>query len=149
MRLLQDSIDAIYRQAAAEYPDECCGIVTGSGAVQRVHVLRNIQGRLHAEDPEQHPRDARSAYAVDRAEFEQTIREAHAAGEAVLAFYHSHIDCDAYFSQMDKDVQTVFGEPEFPDAGQVVVSVYDREVRDIRGFGWDRGRQDFVPIPVR
>lgn len=149
MRLSPETIDAISRQAAAEYPDECCGMVTGNAGGQRVHACRNIQNRLHAEDPEQHPRNARSAYAIDRAEFVRITREAAARDEAVIAFYHSHIDCDAYFSQMDKDVQTVFGEPEFPEAVQVVVSVYQREVRDIKGFGWDGEKGDFVTVTVR
>ena len=66
----------------------------------------------------------------------------------MVCFYHSHIDCGAYFSQMDKEVLTVFGEPEFPDALHVVVSVQERQVREISGFRWGGAEQGFVPATV-
>ena len=56
MRFSPKSVAAVYKQAVAEYQAECCGIVTGSAEVQHVHPLVNIQERLHAEDPEMHPR---------------------------------------------------------------------------------------------
>lgn len=148
MRFFPQSVAAVYKQAVAEYPAECCGIVTGRADVQHVHPLLNIQERLHAEDPETHPRDSRNAYAVDRNEVERIINESARANETVLAFYHSHIDCGAYFSQMDKEVQTVFGEPEFPDAVHVVVSVREGKIHEMKGYLWDGARQDFVSVEV-
>jgi len=50
---------------------------------------------------------------------------------------------------MDREVLTVFGEPEFPDAVHVVISVQDRQVKEISGFLWDGNKQDFVTIAVR
>jgi len=148
MRLSQQSIDAISNQAVAEYPSECCGIVTGTASAQRVHPCRNRQDELHARDPEHHPRTSREAYDIDRNEMERIFADATAAGERVLCFYHSHIDCGAYFSKMDREVLTVFGEPEFPDAVHVVVSVQDRIVKEIAGFLWDGNKQDFVTVAV-
>jgi len=138
----------ISRQAIAEYPSECCGIVTGTASAQRVHYCKNRQDELHARDPEHHPRTSREAYDIDRGEMERIFADAAVKGERVIAFYHSHIDCGAYFSKMDKDVQTVFGEPEFPGAVHVVISVRDRQVRGISGFLWDEKRQDFVQVAV-
>jgi proteasome lid subunit RPN8/RPN11 len=149
MRLTQETIDAIFKQAIAAYPSECCGIVTGADTVLRVHALKNIQDRLHAEDPGTHPRTSREAYAVDRNEVERIIGEAADRGESILAFYHSHIDCGAYFSAMDKEVQTVFGEPEFPDAVHVVVSVQQGAIHEIKGYLWDERKKDFVEVAVR
>ncbi len=146
--LTRSSIEAISKQAVAEYPSECCGIITGTDSVQRVHPCRNRQDELHARDPEQHPRTSREAYDIDRNEMERIFRDAAATGEQVLAFYHSHIDCGAYFSEMDKEVLTVFGEPEHPEAVHIVVSVRDREVREIRGYLWDGARQDFADVTV-
>lgn len=148
MHLTKETVEAMSRQAVAEYPSECCGIVTGNSAKQRVHPCRNRQDELHARDPEQHPRTSREAYDIDRSEMERIFADAAAAGEDVLAFYHSHIDCGAYFSHMDKEVQTVFGEPEFPEALQVVLSVQQAGIREIKGFRWDGSLQDFVSIPV-
>ena len=149
MRLTQEAIEAIMKHAIAEYPSECCGIVTGANIVLRVHTLVNMQDRLHTEDPGTHPRTSREAYAVDRNEVERIIREATDRNESVLAFYHSHIDCGAYFSAMDKDVQTVFGEPEFPDAVHIVVSVQQGVIHDIKGYLWDGRKRDFVEVTVR
>jgi len=148
MRLSQETVHALSRQAAAEYPSECCGIVTGNAAAQRVHPCRNRQDELHALDPKQHPRTSREAYDMDRNEMERIFAAAAAAGEEVLAFYHSHIDCGAYFSAMDKEVQTVFGEPEFPEALHIILSVQKKEVREVKGFRWDGVLQDFVTVPV-
>ena len=147
--LTPTSIEVISKQAIAEYPAECCGIVTGSASSQRVHPCRNRQDELHAKDPENHPRTSREAYDIDRNEMERIFADATAAGERVLCFYHSHIDCGAYFSKMDREVLTVFGEPEFPDAVHVVISVQDRQVKEISGFLWDGNKQDFVTIAVR
>ena len=148
MQLTKEAVDAMTRQAQAEYPSECCGIVTGTAARQRAHPCRNRQDELHALDPEQHPRTSREAYDIDRNEMERIFAESAAQGEQVLAFYHSHIDCGAYFSRMDKEVQTVFGEPEFPEALHVILSVQQGEIREIKGFHWDGTQQDFVTVPV-
>lgn len=143
------SIETISKQAVAEYPSECCGIVTGNASTQRVHPCRNRQDELHARDPEHHPRTSREAYDIDRNEMERIFADAAAKGEQVVCFYHSHIDCGAYFSKMDREVLTVFGEPEHPEAVHVVVSVQNRQVKEINGFRWDGAKQDFVDVAVR
>jgi [CysO sulfur-carrier protein]-S-L-cysteine hydrolase len=147
--LTQASIESISKQAVAEYPSECCGIVTGNASSQRVHPCRNRQDELHAKDPEHHPRTSREAYDIERNEMERIFSDAASKDELVICFYHSHIDCGAYFSAMDKEVLTVFGEPELPEAVHVVVSVQDRQVKEINGFRWDGDRKDFVPVAVR
>ncbi|MBI5631976.1 MAG: M67 family metallopeptidase [Nitrospirae bacterium] len=146
--LTSDVIMAVSDHAKEDYPAECCGLVVGSGSIQKVHKCRNLQDELHRQDPETHPRTSREAFAIDRQEMERLIKEAAVNGEKVLAFYHSHIDCGAYFSAMDKEVQTVFGEPEFPDALHLVVAVYEGQVREIRGFLWNAEMQDFFALPA-
>jgi len=51
-----------------------------------------MQNILHEEDPEKHPRDARTAYFIDRKEAEKVFSDAKKKGEEVIAFYHSHIN---------------------------------------------------------
>jgi len=148
MVLTPDTIRSISEHATAEYPSECCGIVTGGASVQRVHRCTNRQDELHARDPEQHPRTSREAYDIDRREMERIFADAAGNGEQVVCFYHSHIDCGAYFSRMDKEVLTVFGEPEFPEAVHVVVSVQDRQVKEIKGYRWGGKQQDFIAAVV-
>jgi len=137
MKLDRHIIEQIYRHAVEEYPFECCGIITGSSEGQTVHLCRNIQNNLHAEDPLRYPRDARIAYMIDRGDFDGIVSAAKEKGGKVLAFYHSHPEHEAYFSEEDHAAQTVFGEPEFPEALHVVVSVINGTVRDMRCFKWD------------
>ena len=58
--------DAMFVHAQREYPAECCGIVTeDASGVQVIHPCENIQDKLHAADPETHPRTSRTAYRMD------------------------------------------------------------------------------------
>ena len=147
---LSDSAWAdISRHAAESFPEECCGIIVQHAVGDEVCRLENIQNRLHALDPETYPRQATIAYAIDPQELERTIDKAAAKGATVKAFYHSHPNHDAYFSAEDKAFATPFGEPTFPDAAQVVVSIYNRVVKRIAVFAWDGTAHDFVEIPLK
>ncbi|MBI5664883.1 MAG: M67 family metallopeptidase [Nitrospirae bacterium] len=137
MKLDRHIVEQIYKHAMEEYPFECCGIITGNSDKQTLHLCRNIQKSLHEEDPSRYPRDARIAYMIDRGEFNRTVSDAKEKGEEVIAFYHSHPEHGAYFSEEDHAAQTVFGEPEFPEALHLVVSVISRTVRDMKCFKWD------------
>jgi len=137
MKLNKDIIDKIYAHALKEYPDECCGIITGTAGNQSVHLCTNIQNRLHQEDPERFPRDAHTAYTIDRSEFDEIIASSSLHGNDIVALYHSHCDHESFFSEEDVAAQTVFGEPEFPHAFHVVVSVMNGSIHDIKCFQWD------------
>ena len=39
---------------------------------------------------------------------------------------------------------TPFGEPSYPEALQIVLSVYDREVRDVKAFAWSPDLETYV-----
>ena len=148
MHLNKEAIEKMYRHALKEYPDDCCGIVTGDERNQTVHFCRNIQNRLHAEDPERYPGDAKTAYFIDRSEFNRIISSAKEQAHDIIAFYHSHTDHEAYFSATDVEVQTVFGEPEFPDAVHIVVSIMDGRAHDIKGYKWDKDKRDFAAAGI-
>ncbi len=143
MKLDKEAVEKIYQHALREYPEECCGIVTGSSGTQTVYPCKNIQNRLHAEDAERFPRDARTAYVIDRSELDRITAYAEENGHAILAFYHSHPEHEAFFSEEDAAAQTVFGEPEFPDAVHVVVSVMNRKINDLKCYKWDGGTGRF------
>ncbi|GAB4535208.1 MAG: Mov34/MPN/PAD-1 family protein [Thermodesulfovibrionia bacterium] len=146
MHLNKEVIKEIYDHAVKEYPYECCGIVTGNINNQVVHRCKNIQDELHAQDPQRYPRDARTAYTIDRTELERIYKEAKEMGGDIIAFYHSHIDCGAFFSETDVAAQTVFGEPEFPDAKHIVISVVNGRVNEMRCFKWDKGKGNFIVV---
>ena len=141
--------NAISRHAQQCFPDECCGIVLAHDAQEIVQPLENIQNKLHALDPETYPRTAVIAYAMDLNELERVIDHGARSGAKLKAFYHSHPDHDAYFSAEDKLFASPFGEPTFPNAAQIVVSIYGREVKRICAFAWSEARSDFVEVPIR
>ena len=55
----------------------------------------------------------------------------------MLTIYHSHIDAGAYFSPTDRHNALVNGEPAYPDATYVVLSVLERRLDDVGVFRWD------------
>ncbi|MGE5304550.1 MAG: Mov34/MPN/PAD-1 family protein [Alphaproteobacteria bacterium] len=139
----------ISKHAQDTFPEECCGVVLTDGARDRVQRLQNLQNRLHALDPQTYPRTALIAYAMDPKELEAVIDTAHKQGAKLKAFYHSHPNHDAYFSEEDKAFASPFGEPTFPGAAQIVVSIYDQVVRGMRVFLWSEEEKDFVAVPLQ
>ena len=146
MILSADEWARIRAQAEAEYPAECCGVLLVRGGVSPDRLLlpcRNAQDELHAKDPVRHPRAARTAYFIDPKDL-LAIGRREAQGYAVAVIYHSHIDAGAYFSPTDKQNALINGEPAYPEATYVVLSVVDKQVVDARAFAWRPGVRDFV-----
>jgi proteasome lid subunit RPN8/RPN11 len=140
----------VSEQAEAEYPAECCGVLlTRDGAEPRRLLMpcKNVQNELHAKDPERHPRDARTAYFIDPKDL-LAIGRREGQGYGVDVIYHSHIDAGAYFSATDKQNALMNGEPFYPAATYVVVSVMEGKVADIRAFVWTPAAREFVECPM-
>ena len=148
IELTENAWTEISRHARETFPEECCGIVLSNGIVDYVQPLKNIQNKLHALDPQTYPRTAVIAYAMDPLELESVLREGEASGRKLKAFYHSHPDHDAYFSAEDKAFASPFGEPTYPGAVQIVVSIYNRAVKIIRAFAWSPADKDFTEVPI-
>lgn len=149
LTLTQRVLDEISRHAAEAFPEECCGVILDNGKALEVRRCSNIQNALHALDPETYRRTAATAYALDPKELEAILQEAESRGARIKAFYHSHPDHEAYFSEEDKAFATPFGEPTFPESVQIVISVYDRIVRRILAYAWSDDNKDFAEIPLR
>lgn len=147
MILAPDELAVIERQATEEYPHEACGVILVRGDERRLLCCRNAYDDKHAEDPKNFPRDARTAYYIadaDRLAMVRLERE----GWVPVVIYHSHVDVGAYFSETDKRQALFNGEPHYPDATYVVVSVVERRVAAVNGFRWDAGRRDFLPVEL-
>ncbi len=150
MIVAADEFALVRRQAEAEYPSECCGVIVvkaGPGGERILVPCRNIQNEKHAQDSEQYPRDARTAYYMDPQDVLKIMR-LESEGFSVRTIYHSHIDAGAYFSETDKRQATPGGEPIYPDASYLIVSVVDREFRDAQAFRWDPARREFLSVPL-
>jgi len=143
--LSRSAMDEIRSHCLEEFPDECCGVLVAErGGRQRVMRVRNIQNEMHAKDPQRYPRTARIAYAGHPGDLRVALEAADTDGSSLVAFYHSHPDHDAYFSAEDTAQATPLGEPSYPDAVQIVVSVYGAEVRAIKAFAWSEVQRAYV-----
>jgi proteasome lid subunit RPN8/RPN11 len=80
--------------AEATYPNECCGAMLGSvddvKLVKRSKALANVAEQSH-----------RSRYELAPEDLINADREARKQGMDLIGIYHSHPDCDAYFSETD------------------------------------------------
>jgi [CysO sulfur-carrier protein]-S-L-cysteine hydrolase len=151
MILTAEELAQVRVQAEAEYPAECCGVLliqAGAPGDRLLLPCRNIQDELHAKDPSRHPRDARTAYFIDPKDL-LAIGRREARGYAVAVIYHSHIDAGAYFSPTDTRNALINGEPTYPHALYVVLSVMAGKAVDARAFAWDPRALDFVPQGVQ
>ena len=145
----QNNLEQIRNHALEEYPSECCGIIAGLTDTKENDVLfrcTNIQNKLHEMDPKTYPRDAKTAYNIDPRELFKVFNEIESKGMTLKTFYHSHPDHDAYFSEEDKKMALFDGEPTYPDAKHLVVSVYDNIVKDEAWFGWSAKTRSFEKI---
>ncbi|MCH8293547.1 M67 family metallopeptidase [Candidatus Poribacteria bacterium] len=148
LELRGETLDEIYAHAREEFPDECCGVILSSGDVEFVRRCRNVQNERHAEDPETYPRDARTAYLMAPDDLIKIHKESETENRPIKAFYHSHPNHDAYFSEKDKADATAWGEPMYPDAAYIVISIYDRVVKTKEAFAWSDTAGDFVEMPI-
>lgn len=144
LRIERAAVEEIHRHAIESYPNECCGVVLAENGRHHVRRIENVQDRLHGEDPARHPRDARTAYFMEPEQLYGVLSEAQRRGWRILAFYHSHPEHEAYFSDEDRARAMAWDEPAYPESFYVVVSVLGGAVKDQIAVGWDPGRLEYV-----
>ena len=142
------SLAAMHAHAREAYPEECCGMIIERDGREEIVLATNIQNDLHAQDPDQFPRTAATGYTMGPEAAPILIRSER--GELrLLAIYHSHPQREAYFSQEDrKQAVGARNEPIYPQAGYIVMSVRDREVRATKVFVWDAVARDYVETQI-
>jgi len=95
IRIEQSAWDLMVSHARKTYPNECCGamlgeIDSGNKQVRQAVPLENVSAG---------PRSAR--YELKPEDLLQADRKARENGMDLVGIYHSHPDCDAYFSETD------------------------------------------------
>ncbi len=145
--LTDENLKTIREHAVKEYPYECCGIVLGKVDTADENILyrcENIQNRLHEKDPETFTRDARTAFYIDPKELMGILKDAQDKKLEIKVFYHSHPEHDAYFSEEDKRMALFDGDPLYPNADYLVVSVCDQKVKREVLFSWNTDAKEFT-----
>jgi proteasome lid subunit RPN8/RPN11 len=108
--------DQIIEHARAEFPNECCGLIAGSGDLAtRVLPTTNAEGTPFM-------------YVMDPREQMELMDAIEDAGEDLVAIYHSHTRSAAYPSKTDVEL-AFFAEPLY-----VIVSLQDADQPVIRAF---------------
>jgi proteasome lid subunit RPN8/RPN11 len=101
--------DAMVRQAQAEHPNECCGLLAGKdGRVTEIYKMTNTQ-----HSPVNYLMDPREQFVA--------FKEMRKKGLELLAIYHSHPHTQAYPSQTD--VRLAY----YPEAVYIILSLQDRK----------------------
>jgi proteasome lid subunit RPN8/RPN11 len=81
--------------AEATYPDECCGAMLGSADGDR----KTVRVSMRLDNAATGSRHA--YYELRPEDLLRADREARDRKMDLIGIYHSHPDCDAYFSQTD------------------------------------------------
>lgn len=137
----------LYAHARETLPEECCGLVLGDDDTRfrRAVRCRNEMSRRHHEDPIRFPRDNRSGFWMSEGDTQRVLEEAEATRERVTAVYHSHVDVDAYLSEMDLE----YADPGvFPGAAQIVIAVSEGQVKRVALFQRTHPGGAFLGHPV-
>jgi len=86
---------AMVAHARETYPNECCGAMLGSSDGERkmVRVSMRLQNAFEGKQAARYELRPEDLLAADRAARERQMD--------LIGIYHSHPDCDAYFSKTD------------------------------------------------
>jgi proteasome lid subunit RPN8/RPN11 len=95
IRIESEPWAAMVAHARASYPNECCGAMLGStdGETKLVRVTIALQNAFEGAQAARYELRPEDLLAADKA-----ARERHMD---LIGIYHSHPDCDAYFSTTD------------------------------------------------
>jgi proteasome lid subunit RPN8/RPN11/molybdopterin converting factor small subunit len=122
--------DEMIAHARRDYPNECCGMVSGRGMVaSQVYPLRNA-----AASP--------FLYEIHRDDLKKII-EIENDGEELVAIYHSHTHTEAFPSQTD--VRLAY----YPESAYVIVSLADQASPSVRAFRIVDGSVAEMEVEVR
>ena len=91
----QESWNLMVAHAEKTFPNECCGAMLGSidGDEKKVLKAVTIENSYTGEQG--------ARYELRPEDLLEADRQARAAGMDLIGIFHSHPDCDAYFSKTD------------------------------------------------
>ena len=119
------------QHAEETYPRECCGAFLGRGdEVTLALPLENVYAGSQAD-----------RFEIAPADLVRVEREARAQGLELLGIYHSHPDCDAYFSKTDL-------EHSCPWYKSIVLSVKQGRFAHANCFVTDEEQSTATPVAL-
>lgn len=150
LRISRDALSAIEDagRRAYERNEEACGYLSGpagdSKLCDRAVELENLANKYHQMDPEGHPRTGHDYFKINSLKFEKAIAQGKAELQPVKVFFHSHLDCGAYFSEEDAASMTGGGTsaPAY-DLAYLVTAVDKGQVSAHKLFIWNNNSKAF------
>lgn len=137
---------------AYQRDEEACGYLQGPASdallCDAAVELENLANKYHQVDPEAHPRTGREYFKVNSKKFERAIEEGSLGERPVKVFFHSHLDCGAYFSAEDAASMTGGGSaaPAY-NLAYLVTAVDAGKVTAHKLFVWEEETGRFVEAP--
>jgi len=116
MKISQSLIDEMVAHAREDLPNECCGMVGGSGE----EATRVIRVANAAASPLRYEMDPQGQY--------NALKEIEDGGGELLAIYHSHTKSAAYPSQTDVNQAVAW-----PEQTYLIVSLAEDEP-DVKAY---------------
>jgi [CysO sulfur-carrier protein]-S-L-cysteine hydrolase len=154
VRIQRAALDEVERAARAAYgrDEEACGFLSGPLGdpllCDRAVELENLANKYHRVDPEGHPRTGREYFKINALTFGRSIERGASEERPVKVFFHSHLDCGAYFSAEDAASMTMgTGDAPTHELAYLVTAVDKGEVTAHRLFIWDDATKSFVEAP--
>jgi proteasome lid subunit RPN8/RPN11 len=152
---LTESVLRVVEQAGREAyarDEEACGYLTGPDSdallADAAIVLENLANKYHQVDPEAHPRTGREYFKINSRVFERALEQGKSSGRPLKVFFHSHLDCGAYFSKEDAASMTMGDGQALTYPLSYLVTAVDRgEVTAHCLFVWDGATRGFVEAP--
>ena len=130
MRIARDLADEIAAHAREDAPNECCGLIAGTGGrATKVFRARNSEASPFR-------------YVVDPRDQIRIIGEIEDAGEELVGIYHSHTKSEAYPSQTDVNLAE-----GWPDPLYLICSIAGEEP-ELRAFAIRDERIEEVELAV-
>jgi proteasome lid subunit RPN8/RPN11 len=100
IKINQTAWDAMVAHAEAKYPNECCGAMLGKTVIGSIDGdLKDVTLAQPLENAYTGAQGAR--YELRPEDLLEADKKARAAGLDLIGIFHSHPDCDAYFSKTD------------------------------------------------
>jgi proteasome lid subunit RPN8/RPN11 len=95
IKVTRDAWDVMVAHAQAKFPNECCGAMIGTidGDMKNVTLAEPLENAYEGAQGARYELRPEDLLLADK--------KARAAGLDLIGIFHSHPDCDAYFSKTD------------------------------------------------
>ena len=133
MKISRAAMDAIRAHGAEGYPHEICGILVGPRGGRTATAAKPARNIIVER--------ARDRYEIDPLDHIRIQREADAAGQDIVGYYHSHPDHPAQASRFD-------AERAWSGYVYVIVSVAQGKPVDANAFVAEKDGGPFRPEPL-